>query len=173
MHLAGFAPAFTLSLCDSEYARKPPVPIASVVSGHSWKGKKPIQPVYIVDENSATEFDLRKIDPNDIASIEVFKNPEETKKYTKQDNGVIKIYTKNFVLTELNKVIKAKTKEKIILTDYDKLKKDYCLSINGTDVDFAKVISIEKKSIAKLEIIHSKDNKTKIMIVLKKQKPNA
>ena len=32
VHLAGFAPAFTLSLCDSEYARKPPVPIASVVS---------------------------------------------------------------------------------------------------------------------------------------------
>jgi len=28
---AGFAPAFTLSLCDSEYARNPPVPIASVV----------------------------------------------------------------------------------------------------------------------------------------------
>jgi hypothetical protein len=23
VHLAGFAPAFTLSLCDSEYARKP------------------------------------------------------------------------------------------------------------------------------------------------------
>ena len=34
VHLAGFAPAFTLSLCDSEYARKPPVPIASVVSGY-------------------------------------------------------------------------------------------------------------------------------------------
>jgi hypothetical protein len=29
--LAVLAPAFTLSLCDSEYARKPPVPIASVV----------------------------------------------------------------------------------------------------------------------------------------------
>ncbi len=40
VHLAGFAPAFTLSFHDSEYARKPPVPIASVVSGHSWKGKK-------------------------------------------------------------------------------------------------------------------------------------
>ena len=39
VHLAGFAPAFTLSLCDSEYARKPPVPIASVVSGHSKKRK--------------------------------------------------------------------------------------------------------------------------------------
>ena len=31
VHLAGFAPAFALSLCDSEYARKPPVPIASGV----------------------------------------------------------------------------------------------------------------------------------------------
>ena len=36
-HLAGFAPAFTLSLCDSEYARKPPVPIASVVMGQCKK----------------------------------------------------------------------------------------------------------------------------------------
>jgi len=36
VHFAGFAPAFTLSLCDSEYARKPPVPIASVVS-IQWK----------------------------------------------------------------------------------------------------------------------------------------
>jgi hypothetical protein len=31
VHLAGFAPAFTLSQGDSEYARKPQVPIASVV----------------------------------------------------------------------------------------------------------------------------------------------
>jgi len=40
VHLEGFAPAFALSLCDSEYARKPPVPIASVVSGHFKKKKK-------------------------------------------------------------------------------------------------------------------------------------
>jgi len=40
VHLAGFAPAFTLSLCDSECSRKPPVPIASVVSGHSKKEKR-------------------------------------------------------------------------------------------------------------------------------------
>ena len=37
VHLAGFAPAFALSLCDSEYARKPPVPIASVVVIHCKK----------------------------------------------------------------------------------------------------------------------------------------
>ena len=39
VQLAGFAPAFTLSLCDSEYARKPPVPIASGVSGKHKKNK--------------------------------------------------------------------------------------------------------------------------------------
>ena len=33
VHSAGFAPAFTLSLCDSERSRNPPMPIASVVSG--------------------------------------------------------------------------------------------------------------------------------------------
>ncbi len=40
VHLAGFAPAFTLSLCDSEYARSPPKPIASVVMANSRKRKK-------------------------------------------------------------------------------------------------------------------------------------
>jgi len=39
VHFAGFAPAFPLSLHDRKYARKPPVPIASVVSGHA-KNKK-------------------------------------------------------------------------------------------------------------------------------------
>ncbi len=33
VQLAAFAPAFTLSFHDSEYARKPQVPIASVVMG--------------------------------------------------------------------------------------------------------------------------------------------
>ena len=40
VHFAGFAPAFTLSFHDSEYARKPPVPIASVVSSKPWKKGK-------------------------------------------------------------------------------------------------------------------------------------
>ena len=39
---------------------------------------------------------------------------------------------------------------------------------NGIEVDFTKVISIEKKSIAKLEIINSKDKKSRIMIELNK-----
>ena len=37
--LAVFAPAFTLSLCDRECSRKPPVPIASVVTSKPKKNK--------------------------------------------------------------------------------------------------------------------------------------
>ena len=38
--LAVFAPEFALSLCDSEFARKPPKPIASVVSSKFGKRKE-------------------------------------------------------------------------------------------------------------------------------------
>jgi len=131
--------------------------------------KKFIPPVLIVDEILVKEFDdVNKIKPNDIASLEVIGKPEETKKYTNQNNGVIKIYTKDFVLTELKRLIKAKSKEKIVLTDYDQLKAEYRLFINGDKVDFAKIIGIKTKSVAKLEIIDLKDEQNKIMIELKK-----
>jgi len=40
VQFGGFAPAFTLSFHDSERSRKPPMPIASVVKGHSKKNKE-------------------------------------------------------------------------------------------------------------------------------------
>lgn len=132
-----------------------------------YTGKKPIPPVFIVDENIEKVFDSKSIDPNDIASIDVIKNPEETKKYTNQNNGVVKIYTKDFVLTELNRLVKAKSKEKIVLPDYDRLKEEYELFINQNNSDFAKVIGIKSKSVASFEVIDSKDDKTKIMIEIK------
>ena len=133
-----------------------------------YTGKKPIPPVFIVDENLDEEFDSKSIEPNNIASIEVIGNPEETIKYTNQNNGVVKIYTKDFVLTELKKLIKAKSKEKIELTDYDQLKEDYRLFIDEDEVDFIKIIGITTKSVARFKIIDSKNEKTKIMIELKK-----
>jgi hypothetical protein len=42
VHLAGFAPAFTLSFHDSERSRKPPMPIASVVMRQCKKKKDTI-----------------------------------------------------------------------------------------------------------------------------------
>ena len=133
-----------------------------------YTGKKPIPPVIIVDERLYEEFDSKEIEPNDIASIEVIKNPEETRKYTNQNNGVIKIYTKDFVLAELKRLIKAKSQEEIVLPDYDQLKEDYRLFINEDKVDFMKIIDIKTKLVARLKIIDSKDGKTKIMIELKK-----
>lgn len=133
-----------------------------------YPGKKPIPPVFIVDENLDKEFDLKSIEPNDIASIEVIKNPDETKNYTNQNNGVVKIYTKEFVLTELKKLVKEKSKKEIALPDYDQLKEDYRLFINEDEVDFTKIIGIETKSVASLKIIDSKDEKIKIMIELKR-----
>jgi len=133
-----------------------------------YTGKKPIPPVFIVDENIEKEFDSKSIDPNDIASIDVIKNPEDTKKYTNQNNGVVKIYTKDFVLTELNRLVKAKSKEKIVLPDYDRLKEEYELFINQNNSDFAKIIGIKTKFVTRLEVIDSKDDKTKIMIEMKK-----
>jgi hypothetical protein len=138
-----------------------------------YKGKKPIPPVFIVDGDLEKEFDLKKIDPNDIASIEVLKKPEETRKYTNQTNGVVKIYTKNFVLTELKRIVEASTKEKINVSDYDKLKEDYCLFLNENEVDFHEVIDIKSKSVVKVEIMTAKGERNKIVIALKKIKPNA
>ena len=56
VHLAGFAPAFTLSLCDSEYARKPPVPIASVVRGKRKKKERNGRFLYIMTMILSTTF---------------------------------------------------------------------------------------------------------------------
>ena len=47
VHLAGFAPAFTLSFHDSERSRKPPMPIASVVMRKCRKRKSVKLETYI------------------------------------------------------------------------------------------------------------------------------
>lgn len=133
---------------------------------YNWK--KPIPPVFIVDGVLKKEFELEKIEPNDIASIKVDKNSEKNKDYPEPYNGVVKIYTKDYVVAKLERIIKSKTNEKNSLPEYDKLKESYCLLVNGKEIDFAEVIDIEVEAVTKLQIINSKDDKTKIMIDLKK-----
>lgn len=138
----------------------------SGIAVHS--GKKPIPPVFIVDGKTVNEFDLKSIDPNDIAGIEVIRDPEETTRYTNQNKGVVKICTKDYVLAELKRLITAKSRVKIVIVDYDQLKEDYCLFVNGNEVDFSKIAGLNTKSVAKLEITGLKDGKNKISIELKK-----
>jgi hypothetical protein len=42
------------------------------------------------------------------------------------------------------------------------------LFVNGNEVDFAKIVGMNTKSVAKLEIMDLNDEKNKIMIELKK-----
>lgn len=57
-------------------------------------GKKHIPPVFIVNGKIEKEFEIDDIPPTDIASLEVVKA-------TEKNNGVIKIYTKDFVGAKL------------------------------------------------------------------------
>ena len=59
VHLAGFAPAFTLSFHDSECSRKPPMPIASVVMGYGRKKRK-ADNYHIEKDKSQRDFDFNK-----------------------------------------------------------------------------------------------------------------
>jgi len=71
-------------------------------------------------------------------------------------------------MSELQRLIKVKSNEKIVLPEYDQLKEYYYLFINEDEVDFTKIIGIKTELILKLDIINSKEEKSKIMIKLKK-----
>jgi hypothetical protein len=126
-----------------------------------YKGKVNSPPVFMVNGKIKEEFKPNEILANDIASLNVVKTSEN-------NNGVVKIYTKDFVMNKLSALVKAKTKGKIILPEYDTLQEDYCLFVNNKEYELSKVIDIEKKNIAKLEIVNSNNGKNKIMIELKK-----
>jgi len=131
-----------------------------------YKGKKPVPLVYIINDEIQKDFNIHLMPRTEIATVEVNKNPEKNPKYPEPNNGLIKIYTKDYVVAKIEELIKAKAKTKINLPKYDVLKENYCLLINGDEVDFSKVIGIEKKSVTKLEIINTNGEKSKIMIEL-------
>jgi len=132
-----------------------------------YTGRKPSQPMIVVDGKIEKDLDFNKILPIDIACIEVLKEPLNNKKYANTQNGIVEIYTKEYVVRKLEKMLTAKTKRKIVLPAYDILKENYRLLINGSEVDISKISSIEKKTIAKLEIIQINDDNVQIKIKLK------
>lgn len=54
-----------------------------------------------------------------------------------------------------------------MLPNYDKLTEEYRLFINNEEVDFVKVVDINKTSVSKVKITDSKDGKIKIMVELR------
>ena len=73
MHLAGFAPAFTLSLCDSEAPANRQMPIASVVRQHGRKRKKrPCKCYKIFDELTASVTSSHEFETTQIVQFSTF-----------------------------------------------------------------------------------------------------
>ena len=124
-------------------------------------------PLCIINGKIEEDFDIDLVSPTDIVSFEKINTSEEYRNYSKANNGIVKIYTKDFVLSKLEELIEIKLKRKIIFQGYHQLKENYCLFINEIDVDFSEVTDIDKTSIANMEIEDSKDHKSKIMIELK------
>jgi len=123
-----------------------------------YKGRKPSQPMFMVDGKIEKDFELNELSPTDIACVEVLKETVKNKNYPNAQNGIVKIYTKKYIVAKLEKMLNANSKRKIVLPAYDILKENYRLLVNEREVDISKISTIEKKTIDKLEIIEIKDD---------------
>ena len=135
------------------------------------KERKPSQQMIMLDGKKEKDFDLNQISPSDIAYIELHKKPVKNKNYPNNQHDIVEIYTKEYFVKKLEKLLDAKTKMKIVLPEYDIIKENYSFQVNESEVDISKIISIEKKSIANLEIIRIKDDKVQIKIKTKRTIP--
>lgn len=128
-----------------------------------YNGKINTPPVIMVDGKIEKDFELDELPPTDIVSFEVDKN-YATKE---SERGMIKIYTKNYVIAQLESIIQSKTKEKIDLPGYDELKENYCLFVNNKEVDFTEVAGIDEENISKVHFKNSAGKKSQILIEMK------
>lgn len=124
--------------------------------------------VYFLDETLTKLYDLGKLNPNTIVSTVLEKDSEISKNFHGHENGVVRIYTKVYVVSKLEEIIKSRTNKKIRLPDYDKLKERYCLLVNGNEIDLANVIGIDITAITRVKILNSKGTRTQIKIDIKK-----
>ncbi|RKD90179.1 DUF4424 family protein [Mangrovibacterium diazotrophicum] len=158
---------FSWTFTDFEPTENNDIKISYNTNKNVYKGPKPINPTIFIDGVKADSLDLNTVQPNDIACIQVFKTTAENNLFPESPGGVVKIYSKVYVWTKLDKMVKAKSKKKINLPDYDALKENYSLFVDDNEVDFSEVIGIKEEFIAKLEVIKSRKSKRKIMIGLR------
>ena len=75
---------------------QPVVKITDSLSGGSSTGSTTLQsPLYVINGVLSTPEEFRKIKSENIVSVSVLKNAEETEHYGKSGNGVILIKTKD------------------------------------------------------------------------------
>ena len=60
------------------------------------KGDGDEKPMFIIDGKESKEKDMKKLDPSEIATVNVYKGEKAKEKYGKRgENGVVEITTKN------------------------------------------------------------------------------
>jgi len=152
---------------DLEPTENDDIKITYNTNKNVYKSPKPIDPVFFIDGVKVEKPDLNTLQPDDVSRIDVIKTTAENKVLPDFPGGVVKIYTKAYAWAKLDKMVKAKSKKKINLPDYDALKENYSLFVDDNEVDFSEVIGIKEEFIAKLEVIKSRKSKRKIMIEFK------
>lgn len=68
-------------------------------------------PIFFIDSVRIERAELQNYDPNDIASVTVYKNSDATKRMESATNGLIYIETKKFATLRYWKYFKSKSKE--------------------------------------------------------------
>ena len=128
-----------------------------------YNGKINTTPLIMIDGEIKEDHKLDELPPTAIASFEV----DKTSALMESNNGVIKIYTKNYVVAKLERIIKLKAKEKFELPGYDELKEDYCLFVNNNEVDFTEVAGVDEEYISKVHFKNSPGKKSQIHLEMK------
>lgn len=133
-----------------------------------YKGKEYVPPTIVVNGKIGKDIILDKISPTDIACVEFPNESTENKNDSIPQNRIVEIYTKGYLRAKLEEMLNTKPKKKIVLPEYDKLKENYSLLINESEVDISKIGSIKIESIAKIEMTRIKDEKYQIKLKLNK-----
>ena len=123
---------------EAYYADKPIVSVDLATSCYSFKDDKAVvvlednntDPVFFIDSIRVNKAVLQNYDPNDIASVTVYKNSDATERLASATNGLIYIETKKFAKTQYWKYFKSKSAEyaKIVSSPENDSKIQYILN---------------------------------------------
>jgi Fic family protein len=157
VHLAGFAPAFTLSLCDSERSRKPPVPIASVVRRHAKKIKKKTTICTIfctfgtnkINMGQMTpDYKLEKLPPQTekVETIKVLRQTTKAATALAELKGIAKTIPNQLMLVNAIVLQEAKDSSEIenIITTQDELYKAIAIDKSNISAATKEVVNYRK-----------------------------
>ncbi len=149
---------------EAYYADKPIEAVDLATSCYSFKDDKAVvvleddntDPVFFIDSIRVNKRVLQNYDPNEIASITVYKNADAIRKMESATNGVIYIETKKFAKLKYWKFFKSKSEEyaKIVTSPENDSSIQYILNKKILKVNFeGDLAAIDDKIFKGIQII--------------------